>query len=163
MTTEKQIEANRQNALKSSGPTTSEGKIRSSKNALKHGLLSKDLVVYGERQSEYQLFRQSLIDTFLPEGPIELLLVEKIANYAWRHRRAIQAESSFFQNGLSNEYSRKSLENFFQGRDGVCLQNVTRYEAAIEKNFYRAMNQLKELQTARKATSWDLFPNGFVW
>lgn len=163
MTTENQIEANRQNAVKSTGPTTIEGKARSSKNAMKHGLLSKDLVVHGERPSEYQTFRQNLMDTFHPEGPIELLLVEKIASYMWRQRRAIQAESIFFHKGLSKEWGRQSLENFFQGRDGECLQNITRYEAAIEKNFYRAMHQLKELQTARKASLCDVFPNGFVW
>lgn len=163
MTTEKQVEANRENALKSTGPMTIEDKARSSKNAMKHGLLSKDLVVHGERLSEYQMFRQNLIDTFQPQGPIELLLVEKMTCCAWRQRRAIQAESSFFHKGLSSEYSRKSLESFFQGRNGEYLQNVTRYEAAIEKNFYRAMHQLKELQTARKASSWDVFQNGFVW
>jgi hypothetical protein len=52
MTTEKQAETNRQNALKSTGPTTIEGKARASKNAMKHGLLSTDLVVHGECQSD---------------------------------------------------------------------------------------------------------------
>ncbi len=163
MTSQKQIEANRQNALKSKGPTTIEGKTRSSKNAIKHGLLSKDLVIHGECKSEYQIFRQALIDTFLPQGSIEFLLVEKIASCAWRQRRAIQAESSFFHKGLSNHWSPKSLENFFKGQDGACLQNLTRYETALEKNFYRAMQQLKEIQKARQAASLDIFKNGFVW
>lgn len=162
MTTEKQAKANRQNALNSTGPITVEGKARSSKNAIKHGLLSKDLIIHGECQSEYELFRESLIETFQPEGPIECLLVEKIASSAWRQRRAIQAESLFFHNGLSSEWNRKSLESFFQGTNGKCLQNLTRYEAVVEKNFYRAMNQLKELQATRKATAWDPYLNGFV-
>lgn len=157
MSTEAQVVANRQNALKSTGPTTVEGKICSSKNAVTHGLLSKDLVVHGESPSEYEIFRKSLIDTFQPEGSIELLLVEKIASCAWRLRRAIQAESLFFHKGLASEHSRKSLESFFQGRDGENLQNLTRYETSIEKNFYRALHQLKELQTARKAASWAPF------
>lgn len=163
MTTEKQLTANQKNAQLSTGPATLEGKIRSSKNATKHGLLSKDLVVSGEKTSEYQAFRQNLIETFQPEGTMEVLLVEKIACLAWRQRRAIQAESMLFHKGLSNEWNRKSLESFFQGRDGDCLQNLSRYEANIEKNFYRALHQLKELQKVRKETSLNPFGNGFVW
>jgi hypothetical protein len=150
MTSERQLEANRENALKSTGPASIEGKSRASKNAIKHGILSKDLVVSGEKLSEYQAFRHNLIDTFQPEDPMEDLLVEKIACLAWRQRRAIQAESSLFHKGLSNEWNRKSLESFFQGREGDCLQNLSRYEANIEKNFYRALYQLKELQKVRK-------------
>jgi hypothetical protein len=93
---------------------------------------------------------------------MEALLVEKIACLAWRQRRAVQAESSLFHKGLSNEWSRKSLESFFQGREGDCLQNLSRYEANIEKKFYRALHQLKELQKARKENSLSPFPNGFV-
>lgn len=52
MTSEKQIEANRENALKSTGPLSIEGKSRASKNAMKHGILSKNLVVSGEKTSE---------------------------------------------------------------------------------------------------------------
>lgn len=163
MTTEKQLEANRENALKSTGPASIEGKSRASKNAIKHGILSKDLVVSGEKPSEYQSFRQNLIETLHPEGTMETLLVEKIACLAWRQRRAIQAESSLFHKGLSSEWNRKSLESFFQGRDGDCLQNLSRYEANIEKNFYRALHQLKELQKARNDTSLNPLPNGFVW
>lgn len=163
MVSEKQLEANRQNAVLSSGPSTIEGKMRSSKNAIKHGLLSKDLVVSGEKMSEYQAFRQNLIETLQPEGAMEALLVEKIACLAWRQRRTIQAESSLFHKGLSSEWNRKSLESFFQGRDGDCLQNLSRYEANIEKNFYRALHQLKELQKARKESLLNPLENGFVW
>ncbi len=163
MTTEKQQVTNLQNAQLSTGPTTIEGKIRSSKNGTKHGILSKNLVVSGEKTSEYQAFRLNLIETFQPEGTMEALLVEKIVCLAWRQRRAIQAESSLFHKGLSSEWNRKSLESFFQGRDDNCLQNLSRYEANIEKNFYRALHQLNELQKARKENSLSPFPNGFVW
>lgn len=163
MTSEKQLEANRENALKSTGPTSTEGKLRASKNAMKHGILSKNLVVSGEKTSEYQSFHQSLIETLQPEGAMETLLVEKIACLAWRQRRAVQAESSLFHKGLLNEWNRKSLESFFQGREGDCLQNLSRYEANIEKNFYRALHQLKELQKARKEDSINPFANGFLW
>ena len=111
------------------------GKMRSSKNAIKHGLLSKNLVVSGEKMSEYQAFRQNLIETFRPEGTMEALLVEKIACLPWRQRKAIQVKSSLFHKGLSSEWNRKSLKSFFQARDGDCLQYLSRYEANIEKKF----------------------------
>jgi hypothetical protein len=45
MTTQRQIDANRENARKSTGPTTEEGKIRSRRNAVKHGLAGKGIVL----------------------------------------------------------------------------------------------------------------------
>lgn len=113
--------------------------------------------------SEYQAFRQNFIETLQPEGTMEALLVEKIACLAWRQRRAIQAESSLFHKGLSNEWSRKkSLESFFQGREDDCLQNLSRYVTHIEKNFYRTLHQLKDLQKVRKDVSLNSLANGFV-
>lgn len=71
MTSTKQLEVNRENALKSTGPVSLEGKSLASKNTIKHGILSKDLVVSGEKLSEYQAFRHNLIDTFQSEGTME--------------------------------------------------------------------------------------------
>jgi hypothetical protein len=48
MTSEKQIQANRRNALKSTGPKTPEGKAAVRHNALRHGLLSRDVLLPGE-------------------------------------------------------------------------------------------------------------------
>lgn len=89
---------------------------------------------------------------------MEALLIEKIAS-CLATKKAVQAESSLFHKGLSNEWSCKSHETFFQGREGDCLQNFSRYEA----NFYRALHQLKELQEARMDVSLDSFLNRFVW
>ena len=59
MTSEKQIEANRINALNSTGPQTTEGKARSCRNAFKHGLSSKHFVIDGE---DYLYIDQTLDD-----------------------------------------------------------------------------------------------------
>ena len=53
MTTNAQIKANRNNARKSTGPRTDEGKTRSAKNALKHGLLGRDTVLPGEDPADF--------------------------------------------------------------------------------------------------------------
>ena len=54
MTTDKQIEANRRNAEKSTGPRSEEGKARSSMNAIKHGLRAEQPVILGENPADYQ-------------------------------------------------------------------------------------------------------------
>jgi hypothetical protein len=64
MTTEKQNEANRINAQKSTGPRTDEGKQRSSQNALKHGLLAKRSVIPGEDPAEFDALVTWFENTF---------------------------------------------------------------------------------------------------
>ena len=66
MTTEKQLRANRKNAKKSTGPNTPEGKARSSKNALKHGLLARDAVLPGEDPADFDRQLTALEDWALP-------------------------------------------------------------------------------------------------
>ena len=57
MTTEAQVNANRANAQKSTGPRTPEGKAKVAQNALKHGLLAKQAVVAGEDTDDFDLLR----------------------------------------------------------------------------------------------------------
>lgn len=113
MTTEEQNSANRNNALKSTGPKTIEGKERSSQNAIKHGLLYKVLIVQGEKKNAYEKFRQGVFDDLNPTGMMESLLVDKIVNYAWCLRRAVQAESILMQKGLTKSWDLKTLDSFF--------------------------------------------------
>lgn len=92
--TDKQNRANRQNALKSSGPTSVEGKARSSKNAQKHGLLSRDLIVAGESREEFDTLLSQIFDEYRPVGLVEQALTEKVAVTLWRQKRLIRAESA---------------------------------------------------------------------
>jgi hypothetical protein len=64
----KQIEANRSNALNGKGPRTAEGKARSSRNALTHGLTAKEIVIPGEDVAAYRSFEQQLIHDLQPNG-----------------------------------------------------------------------------------------------
>ncbi|MCB1136410.1 MAG: hypothetical protein KDK78_09090 [Chlamydiia bacterium] len=168
MTSEKQTKANRSNAKKSTGPKSQEGKARSSKNATTHGILSTEVVVHGELMDDFEQFRAGLFVDLAPTGTLEVLLVEKIANYAWRLRRAIQAEAGFMERGMSSEFSRKSLDSFFSGMDGSKMANISRYESMLSKHFYKAIHQLRELQRQRKEELEKADPlaslaNGFVW
>jgi hypothetical protein len=92
--TEKQLAANRRNALKSAGPRTSGGKRRSSKNALKHGFFFKFGLLETESPAEYRLMLNDFRDYHRPQGRPENECVDSLAELAWRKRRLIAAENA---------------------------------------------------------------------
>ena len=103
---EKQLIANRKNAQKSTGPKTKRGKAISSKNGLKHGLRSHDVILdsphFKENVSEYNMLLNSLFDDLKPVGRFQEFLVYKIANSLWRSQRAIIAETANLHRQLNS-------------------------------------------------------------
>ena len=93
----KQLEANRRNALKSTGPRTPKGQAVSKMNACQHGILSKEAVVRGrcikEDDQEFAALHQRLCEELEPVGLLEEMLVDQIVTTHWRLRRALKAES----------------------------------------------------------------------
>jgi hypothetical protein len=87
MSSQKQIEANRANAKKSTGPKTADGKSRSRGNALKHGLTASLLIIAGEEAEDFDDFRAALMDHHDPQSPLEREFVERLAGILWRLRR----------------------------------------------------------------------------
>ena len=94
---EKKLEANRRNCLKSTGPRTPEGRAVSRMNALKHGLASKEVLVRGsvrrESGRELAAWHERFHSQLQPVGPIEELLVDQIVTLRWRLRRVLTAEA----------------------------------------------------------------------
>ncbi len=80
MTTQRQIEANRRNSRRSTGPKNRTGKAESMMNAMKHGLLAADLVVCDENPIEFAGVLEKLVDDFQAQGPLEEQLVERVAS-----------------------------------------------------------------------------------
>ncbi len=103
-TSQKQIEANRRNAKKSTGPKTEQGKQVVSGNSVKHGMYSKQIVIqsmhYSEDPEEYEVLYESLVADLEPENSFQEHLVRKITNAIWRSRRVIFAESAAIKNKL---------------------------------------------------------------
>lgn len=97
MTTQKQIEANCQNAQLSTGPITVIGKAAVATNAIRHGIFTKDLIlateIGQESEEEYREILNNLIDCLAPCNQMESLLVEKISVDFWRLRRTIRFET----------------------------------------------------------------------
>lgn len=141
MISEKQLAANQQNALKSTGPKTTEGKARSSGNSLKHGLLAKNVVITeGEGAEDRQAFEALLadmIDQFNPEGSLEEMLVEKIAVCYWRLGRAHRYEVGVLRQTLdtASEDYYKDHETDAQIDDQIVeLQNtLNRMQSDLDK------------------------------
>jgi hypothetical protein len=96
MTSDKQIDANRKNALKSTGPKTPEGKDAVRLNALKHGLLSKETLLPGEGEEALRELGQNLRAELQPAGELENLLVDRIISAYWRLRRLGRVEAGIF-------------------------------------------------------------------
>ena len=101
-----QLQANRANSLKSTGPKTKLGKRNSSRNALRHGLSAKALVVEqaGEKRRDFVKLLNSLKSELEPVGALENHLVYVIAVSVWRTYRALRAEKG----EIVNEFIRDS-------------------------------------------------------
>jgi hypothetical protein len=96
MTSKKKAEANRQNALKSTGPKTPEGKAAVRHNALKHGLLSKEVLPPGEDEDVLRELAERLRAELRPEGDFENLFVDRITSLFWRLRRLSRVKAGIF-------------------------------------------------------------------
>lgn len=97
MTSVKQIEANRRNALKSTGPTTENGKHQSQRNAVRHGLTAETVIGVLEDPEDYKAFELSITSEFDAQTAVERELVLRLASLLWRLRRTIAIESGMLQ------------------------------------------------------------------
>jgi len=99
-----QLKANRKNALQSTGPRTPEGKAKVRMNALKHGLLAREAVILAgdgkEDLGEFMALLEDLVATLAPDGPLEEMLVERIAGCYWRLCRACRYEIGLLREKL---------------------------------------------------------------
>ena len=109
MTTGKQVEANRKNALKSTGPRTWKGKVVSRLNALKHGLQAAQVLLPDEDADEFHELQERLFAELSPEGTLEAQQVERITAMMWRLRRVYRAEAGIFFGRARENVRRKCL------------------------------------------------------
>jgi hypothetical protein len=97
MTSWRQFQANRLNALKSTGPRTDEGKRTSRRNALRHGLTAETVIDGLEDSEDYRGFEAAVIADYDAETAVERELVLRLASLLWRLRRIIAIETDLFQ------------------------------------------------------------------
>jgi hypothetical protein len=97
MTSFRQFEANRRNALKSTGPKSLDGKRMSRRNALRHGLTAETVIDGLEDIEDYRGFEAAIISDYNAETAVERELVLRLASLLWRLRRIIAIETDLFQ------------------------------------------------------------------
>src|SRR5579863_9544464 len=97
MTSFKQIEANRRNAQKSTGPITEEGRLQSRCNAVRHGLTAETVIGALEDAEDYKTFEAAIIADYDAQSAVERELVLRLASLLWRLRRATTIETGLFE------------------------------------------------------------------
>src|SRR5437870_498208 len=137
MATLKQIEANRRNALKSTGPSTPEGKAAVRLNALRHGLRAHTVVLPGEKPEAFQQLCDDLEAESQPQTRTEQLYVEQMAVSQWKLRRMEIAEASLL------------VQKFGAKNQIPLLDRLWKAEARLERSFARAQHELERIQKGR--------------
>jgi hypothetical protein len=153
MISDKQLDANRRNALRSTGPKTTEGKSNSSRNNLRHGLTGQINILPTEDREAHDAFCNELSNSLKPETPMEHQFAQSVAEDSWRLNRARAIENNMF--ALGHEGERREIHIAFA--DARTFQNqanqfqlLTIYEQRINRNLQRNLKQLHELQAERK-------------
>lgn len=145
MSTPSRAEINLINSQHSTGPKSAEGKQRSSRNALRHGLTSQTAVLPTEDQDAYQLHQESYTAEYNPEGPTESDLVRSLADISWRQNRIAALENSLIEESESAVTLSKALAN------------LSMHSQRLARQFERTASQLKDLQTTRRSKEQDDF------
>ena len=162
MATRAQIKANANNAKKSTGPRTKQGKSRAAKNALKHGLLARDTVLPGEDPADFDSQLAALEADILPANSLEFELVRQIADSQWRMRRLTRLETGFIAAAVdrTRRHAKKHCPDTLRpGYDGEtlllgsamldhtqALVHLARYDGHLSRRFFRAVKQLADLR-----------------
>jgi hypothetical protein len=152
MTQDAKQAANRANALRSTGPKSQEGKARSAKNAMKHGLLSREVLLSDEDEREFESFARRMSRALSPVGALELTLAERAITATWRLRRLERIEILMFEDGRKSYQGEElGIGSAFVGLsvNGDGFSKLSRYEAGIERTLFRALHELQRMQAAR--------------
>ena len=172
MASTKQLEANRANAEKSTGPRSQGGKARSCLNSRKHGLTAKTLIIIGECADDFDQLRAELMDEHDPQSTLECELVERLAGILWRLRRVPFFEAAILdaRRGRVESWPHKyygldeklSDEEWFtrsfggalieDGAENDTLGKLARHEATLMNAAAKTLQMLLLLQDNRSNT-----------
>jgi hypothetical protein len=129
MASDKQIAANRRNAQKSTGPRTTQGKLKSRCNALRHGLTAETVIDVFENVDDYQSFEEAIVAHYAPVSIVKRELTLRLASLLWRLRRATAIET-----GLLNIQAKAVQERKQQREDDDHALK------ALRPNLYEILN-----------------------
>jgi len=157
MATNAQIQANRLNAQKSTGPRSEEGKAASRFNALKFGIEARSRVIPGENPDQLETLTRAYHEHLQPANPLEGFLVDSLIGADWNRRRFSRIEAQLYHvllAGLDPEDAAAAqfpLGAVFQADavNGKALQSVFKQLDSLERSLFRSLNELRRLHEAR--------------
>jgi len=176
MTSLRQIEANRRNALKSTGPTTAEGKQRSRCNAIRHGLTAETVIAVLENSDDYQAFEAAVTSDYEAETAVERELALRLASVLWRLRRATGMETAIFDSVTKDSRSLfRTIESVnFNSKNAIAdgflqlaalptfaLDRLSRYEYVLWRQVRQIVFTLESLRRRKRESSRVRFPFSF--
>ena|SRR5271168_3198766 len=163
MATDKQIEANRNNALKSTGPKTEEGKAKVAQNGSRYRKLAETVLLQSENPELFVVFARRFYLELQPKGPTERLLLNMMITAGWRLMRFSTMEAA----GVDREY--ESLRNSNASdmtipvRANMAYRNLcdnsrslgvlNSIESRLQRQFDSAFDRLSRLLAARGKTA----------
>src|SRR5882672_10121947 len=175
MPTEAQINANRLNAQKSTGPKTPEGKAASSLNALKSGIDAWSHIIPGEDPAELEALANQFHLHYQPADPIQLALVDTLISTEWIQRRLRRIEAQLWNYQIDcldkNLTQAEFLDAQIQHRSPLghayqdALDPFSRLHRRIDSTnrmFLRTLKALQDLQAAAAAAPVDPPPETLV-
>jgi len=171
-----QINANRQNAQKSTGPRSAEGKAVVAKNAVKHGLFALESVIKGEKQEDFDLFHNEMLAELAPAGAVESMLAERFVSLSWRLARIVRIQDQVFDVMIEKDEpsplnkrmrlmmpkemrndQRGSGPGLVLGRVAISdmsnsrvLERLLMYERRIENSMLKTMDELRRRRLMRE-------------
>jgi hypothetical protein len=157
MATERQIQANRANAKRSTGPVTEAGKQASSQNARRHGQLSSCVVLKAESTPLFDELMDSLLAEFQPQTANETALVETMAVSRWKlsrnwimHTALLEVETVKQDPSAGNEPVLTALAFKSLADSSHSLHLLHRYEVSLDRQYSRALNNLLKSRAAAR-------------
>jgi hypothetical protein len=140
----------RANGSKSRGPRTAEGKAISSRNALKHGLTSRKIVVEGtESEREFKLFTAAMKQHYQPQNIMEALWVDRITVCMWRARRVPLEEANLIEDDQNASFCGRS--NAQLPNNLHKLKALVTYEERLIRQVQTAIRELEKLRGEEKS------------
>jgi hypothetical protein len=151
MSSQRQIEANRLNAQKSTGPRTPEGKAASSQNALKSGLDAESQFVWGESREDFAALQREYTNRFRPRTPEERFQVDTLIRNEWILRRLFRAESHLWEyhTTRADRSEGTPLGAALMAADQV-FRRLQRRITLAERSYKEAFAELTRLQQTRE-------------
>ena len=163
MATKSQIDANRRNAQKSTGPKTQEGKDKSRRNGLQHGLTAKTCMLEDEDPEALVDLLNEIREKFNPQDTDEDFLIERMAKARFKYNRIMPLEAAVYNLRLSVDRTPKEITEALgvngqrawaymrDANGGNALSKLARYETSLLREYDRSRQELEKLQKIRAA------------